>query len=142
MLRLRSSIAPNALRPIGPIEPHLCIGYAPVPLINILFLGPIYCFSRPVLRSFCPKRGLRHITLRAIYPKYIITLCMGPFTLVPQTSYRPVLPYYMPQCLTFYSILQHYVMLFHTVPYYSILSDYAIIRVFFIYGIVWHTIPY
>ena len=24
-------IAPNAPRPIGPIEPHLCIGYAPVP---------------------------------------------------------------------------------------------------------------
>ena len=91
---------------------------------------------------------------------------MGPFTLVPQTSYHPFLLYYttVPYLLfhtipyysilfhtiPYYSILYHtipyYSILYHTIPYYSILYHtipyYSIIRMFSIYGIVWHTIPY
>ena len=71
---------------------------------------------------------------------------MGPFTLVPQTSYHPFLLYYTTVPYLLFHTIPYYTILYHTIPYYSILYHtipyYSIIRMFSIYGIVWHTILY
>ena len=94
------------------LEPHLCIGYAPVPEINILFLEPVYCFNCPVLRSFCPKLDLRHIYHS---PQTKLNSLYGPL-------YSSA-----PNVLSLSSaILYHNALLtipYPTIPYYSIIRE-------------------